>query len=149
MAYFASTDLELVLGADQLLALARDPDAPTTVDADLVTAVEAETRAEIQLYLDQSGITELSDVTVWPIIRTVAIDLAVYRLAARKEGRMRDEFRNSRDLAIDILTRISLGDLLPPAALQPEGGAPSSLLVEADDAVFTSTLFGKRLNNAS
>lgn len=147
MTYFASSDLELVLGKEQLLAIARDPQDGSLVHEAKVEMSEKAARSEIQIYLEMAEISEIQDVTSWPLIQSIAIDVATFWLHSHKEGPIRDDVKLNYDKAIKTLNQIAQGKLLPPSSLQ--GVSPVTALVEADPAVFTSELFSKRVNNGA
>ena len=106
--YATQADIEALYGADELrgvLNLGRD-EALTAEDIERVNQALADADGQIDAYL---GVRYVLPLPIIPgVLRSFAIDLAMYRIALR-QGRPRDELRTRYEDAIKFLQAVSAG----------------------------------------
>lgn len=123
MSYATLTDLQKAVDNKVLIDLTDDADLGS-IDADIVDNALAAADVEIDFYLGEHYVLPLS--TVPPIVTELAVDLAVFKLYARREGPP-DHWQKRYDLAIRRLERIRDGvPGLGATKLQASGGKGAS-----------------------
>lgn len=104
MAYATQTDIEELYGADALVAADRDGDG--VADAPAVTRALSDASDEIDTYLAVRYAVPLAEVPA--IVRQLAVDLSLYRLALTEDV-LTEELTRRRDEAIKSLQRLADG----------------------------------------
>lgn len=140
MPYASQADIETLYGPDALL-VAADRDGDGEPDADRIAAALADASAEIDSYV---GVRHALPLPSTPdALRRVAVDIALYRLAANGAA-LTEEHRTRYEDAVAWLKRIADGKaalpgLDPESGSRPSSGAPSHA---APPRVFDDGFFG-------
>lgn len=132
MAYATHSDIEARLGPAVYVQLTDDAG---TGAADEATASEARLAAEgevnshlarrVAVPVDVAGHAELADV-----LRTVTVDLAVWRLFARR-GMVPDAVQRQREAAMQWLGRIASGEVMLPSMQELPGNPAAGIAAAA------------------
>lgn len=121
MAYASQQDIVDRYGEGELLLLA-DRDADGAVDLDVIAQALADSDAEIDAYL--AARYQLPLTTVPTVLKRLAVDILVYRLASGA-GTATEERRKRYEDAVALLRRIAKGEVslgLPEAPASTGGG---------------------------
>jgi phage gp36-like protein len=116
MPYAVQADIERAYGEELLYTIA-DRDGAGAIDTGAVAQALADASAEIDTYLGSRYTVPLA--TVPPILKTYAVDIAVYRLARTPTEIQKDKYKD----AVKFLTAVSTGSLSLGVAAPP---APAS-----------------------
>lgn len=125
MAYASKVDIDQLYGEDLLIRIA-DYDRDGTADGEVIARGLQSADEICNAYLSAQY-----SVPVLPtpgVVRTCAIDIAVYKIALGRGGRT-DEMRVRYEDALSLLERISTGKVglgLPPETGTDEDGNPTT-----------------------
>ena len=133
MAYCTQDDLERRIGAADLAALA-DYDGDGVADAEVVAAAIGDACSLIDSYLSVRFAVPVSPVP--DVLRTRAVDLAVYFLRLRRDSATEDSRRQQED-ALAWLRQVAAGEV--NLAVEPaptEGDAAPGVLYQGQRRLF-------------
>lgn len=149
MAYADATDLDLNWGAELVTRIALGPDGATR-DAGMVNAACLAASSIIDGYLARRYALPLSlGVEGRAVLRGLAVDIAVWRLASRDAFTMTETIGKRHDAAVGFLDKVAMEKAAIPMLGQdrpadaPAGGSPAAAApapMAADASPFASDL---------
>lgn len=108
MAYITLNDIKSTMPEKELINLTNDKIAPdSSVDTSILKQVLSLTDEIINGYIRSRYKLPLSSPS--PLIKSIAVDIAIYRLYSRRPGKMTETVKTNYDRAIDLLKEIQKG----------------------------------------
>lgn len=142
MAYCTHSDILGQVSADTLIQLT-DDDTAGSIDASVIEAAIAWADSRIDAYCSEKYALPFDPVP--PVIRDISVDMAVYKLFARRQAVPEDRAKTYTE-ALQFLRDLAAGKAR--AGLQPEPEAPeqtghSAVSVFTRDKTFSDDLLSK------
>jgi len=117
MAYCTKADLLLVMSNDLLIAVT-DVEGEDVVDEDVLARAISDADAEINYYL--AGLFDIPISPVPDIIRSFAVNIAIYKLSITSSGGAKDDQKTRYLQITQKLQDVSIGKVRL-SAIDPEG----------------------------